>query len=453
MTPRLASRSGQGDWRTSPFSEKSSDDLAAYRGAAAGLNVVLVILESTGAQYLAPYGAPDDPTPTLSRLARDGILFEHAYAVYPESIKGLFATLCGRPPAFDVDAETHAQIAVRAADAAPRGAADIARRSFTRAGSRISAWRPCSSSSDFDTLADAGDIGGNRQSSFGVDEPAAVEHMLKWIDTLPAGQRFFLAYLPVAGHHPYSAPERRSVSAGDRSRRLQELAPLRRRRPRDVSRRTPPARARSADDVRRRRRSRRGVRPARRQLRPLAVHLRREHPRAAGHPPAGGSAADGRGARRPGRERHRRRAHDPGSCSAWRGPPLHEGVSLLRPRERMALFFTDYCAWAGSACAMDAGSSSSRSSRSGPGSTICAAIRARPRIGRRRRRTASMPIASGSRTGRASRREQVTSSPRRLAVGLSEAGLFLERLDDEPVERVEQILAIGVRAGSIARAS
>ena len=34
----------------------------------------------------------------------------------------------------------------------------------------------------FDTLEDAGDIAGNHNSSFGVDEPATVARMLAWID-------------------------------------------------------------------------------------------------------------------------------------------------------------------------------------------------------------------------------------------------------------------------------
>jgi arylsulfatase A-like enzyme len=62
----------------------------------------------------------------------------------------------------------------------------------------------------FDVLEDAGAIGGNVNSSFGVDEPAAVQRILSWVDTLPAGQRFFLTYLPVAGHHPYATPEKGS---------------------------------------------------------------------------------------------------------------------------------------------------------------------------------------------------------------------------------------------------
>jgi arylsulfatase A-like enzyme len=59
----------------------------------------------------------------------------------------------------------------------------------------------------YQTLEDAGDIGGNHNSSFGVDEPATVARMLSWIDALPRGQRFFLTYLPIAGHHPYATPE------------------------------------------------------------------------------------------------------------------------------------------------------------------------------------------------------------------------------------------------------
>jgi arylsulfatase A-like enzyme len=58
----------------------------------------------------------------------------------------------------------------------------------------------------YQTLEDAGDIGGNYNSSFGVDEPSTIARMLAWVDTLPRGQRFFLSYLPIAGHHPYATP-------------------------------------------------------------------------------------------------------------------------------------------------------------------------------------------------------------------------------------------------------
>ena len=56
-------------------------------------------------------------------------------------------------------------------------------------------------------LEDAGAIGGDRQSSFGVDDNTTVRRALEWIDSLPRDQRFFLTYLPIAGHHPYDSPE------------------------------------------------------------------------------------------------------------------------------------------------------------------------------------------------------------------------------------------------------
>jgi arylsulfatase A-like enzyme len=58
--------------------------------------------------------------------------------------------------------------------------------------------------SGFGHLEDAGAIGGNHDSSFGVDEAAAVASVLRWIDGVPRYRRFFASYLPIAGHHPYS---------------------------------------------------------------------------------------------------------------------------------------------------------------------------------------------------------------------------------------------------------
>ncbi|HZU36816.1 MAG TPA: sulfatase-like hydrolase/transferase, partial [Gemmataceae bacterium] len=60
----------------------------------------------------------------------------------------------------------------------------------------------------YDTLEDAGAIGGDRDSSFGIDEPSTVRRILRWIDERPSGQHFLVSYLPIAGHHPYQTPER-----------------------------------------------------------------------------------------------------------------------------------------------------------------------------------------------------------------------------------------------------
>jgi arylsulfatase A-like enzyme len=133
--------------------------------------------------------------PNLSALARSAVVFESAYAVYPESIKGLFSVLCSVYPASKS----------APCDALPQALRDRGYRTALFHSGRFGylGMEDVIRDRGFDTLADAGDIGGNHQSSFGVDEPATVAQILRWIDSRP----FFVAYLPIAGHHPYETPE------------------------------------------------------------------------------------------------------------------------------------------------------------------------------------------------------------------------------------------------------
>src|SRR5262249_11575407 len=55
--PRVEAADVREDWRTGPFGSPHAEDLSRLRGKAAGRNVVVVHLESTGARYLKPYGA------------------------------------------------------------------------------------------------------------------------------------------------------------------------------------------------------------------------------------------------------------------------------------------------------------------------------------------------------------------------------------------------------------
>ena len=205
--PRLAARAAIGDWRRSPFEVRLGEDLSELRGVATDFNVVIIALESAGASYLGLYGAAVDPMPHFTSLAKDGLVFEHAYAVYPESIRGLFATMCSRAPALDTPAETLAQAACAPL---PRQLSAAGYRTGLFHSGRFAylGMDDVVRAQGFDTAEDAGHIGGVIESSFGVDEPSAVTRMLEWIDGLPRGQRFMLTYLPVAGHHPYASPDR-----------------------------------------------------------------------------------------------------------------------------------------------------------------------------------------------------------------------------------------------------
>jgi sulfatase-like protein len=205
--PVYLGQAGIADWRTSPFASANvAEGISRYHGAAAGRNVVLVLLESTASRYLRLYGAAEDPTPNLTRLGAQSLVFDNAYAVYPESIRGLFSVLCSQYPKFGAPPDDY--------PAAP--CTSIAEQ-LRRIGYRTALFhsgrfmylgmKSVVENRGFDTLEDAGDIGGNVNSSFGVDEPSAVKRMLSWVDALPAGKRFFLTYIPVAGHHPYATPD------------------------------------------------------------------------------------------------------------------------------------------------------------------------------------------------------------------------------------------------------
>ena len=71
--PRVAAAEMAGDWTVSPLGGAPGEDLSRLRGRAAGRNVVVVHLESTGARYLKPYGAAEDPMPRLTALSRNAL--------------------------------------------------------------------------------------------------------------------------------------------------------------------------------------------------------------------------------------------------------------------------------------------------------------------------------------------------------------------------------------------
>jgi len=75
----------------------------ARASSAPPLNVVIVLLESTRAISVEPWGSL--PTmPTLAALAKDSLIATRAYTVLPHTSKALIATLCGIDPSHSLDA-------------------------------------------------------------------------------------------------------------------------------------------------------------------------------------------------------------------------------------------------------------------------------------------------------------------------------------------------------------
>lgn len=199
--PRETAAPAAAGWRTSPF-EAPGPSLARFRGSANGLNVLVVILESTAARYLGLYGARKDPMPRLSALGGAALVFDAAYATYPESVKGLYAFLCSRSPSRSV--EMSAAVAARCDPLTKRMTAAGYRTGLFHAGRfAYLGMDAVVAAQQFDDAEDAGSIGGVIRSSFGVDEASTTARMLDWIKR--SDRRFFAVYMPAAGHHPYAS--------------------------------------------------------------------------------------------------------------------------------------------------------------------------------------------------------------------------------------------------------
>jgi len=187
------------------------DEEQAFLQKARGRNLVWIILESTRADVLT---RTPSPMPAVTALARDALVFEDASCAYPESIKGLYAALCGRAPPLLREASTLGAGAVLCQSVA----AELGRAGY-RTGLFHSGWfaylgmEAVVRARGFDVLVDARQIESRVRTSFGVDDDATAQRLLSWLDReglgRPGQTPFFAVFMPIAGHHPYHAPSLR----------------------------------------------------------------------------------------------------------------------------------------------------------------------------------------------------------------------------------------------------
>lgn len=86
----------QGKWLENP-----ADGFERYvpaAGRSKRLNVVLVSIESMGAEFLGSYGHPSGLTPNLDRLSRESLWFSNTFATGNRTVRGLEALTLALPP-------------------------------------------------------------------------------------------------------------------------------------------------------------------------------------------------------------------------------------------------------------------------------------------------------------------------------------------------------------------
>lgn len=167
-------------------------------------NVVLIVLESVGVEYVGAYGSRFEATPNIDRLtAERGVRFDNVYAQAASSCKSLVAlshSVYPRPdwllivrdhPKFDVPGLSQVM--------ATRGY----RTCYAHSG--YWGWQKRDAflkARGVDAVIDAGSHPGQEINSWGIDDRTMYRDVLDWIDQ--DRERPFFAYAyTIETHHPY----------------------------------------------------------------------------------------------------------------------------------------------------------------------------------------------------------------------------------------------------------
>lgn len=170
-------------------------------------SVLLITVDTTRADRLEPYGADDVATPTFARLAREGIVFEHAYAVAPITLVAHTSILTGLyPPEHGVrNNGTHyvpEELETLAERLAERGYRTAAFVSASVLEERYGL------SQGFELYDDDLSAGRERHPRMVPDRPASatVDSAVQWLEGLEPEERFFAWVHFYDPHAVYSPP-------------------------------------------------------------------------------------------------------------------------------------------------------------------------------------------------------------------------------------------------------
>lgn len=170
-------------------------------------SILLVTLDTTRADRLAPYGSEDVATPTLSRLAREGAVFEKAWSVAPITLVAHSTILSGRLPL----AHGVRNNGIHAFGPDVPSLAESLRDAGWRTGAFVSAAVLDSRyglDRGFEVYDDDLSQARERRPRMVPDRPAeaTVASVRGWLDQLEAGERFFAWAHFYDPHAPYSPP-------------------------------------------------------------------------------------------------------------------------------------------------------------------------------------------------------------------------------------------------------
>lgn len=183
---------------TSPLDSLQEDQRAK--------NLIVIVLESVGANYLGLYGAPYDNTPYLeARVARGGMVVEHVYAHAASSPKSLIALSASVIPRVDWKLITRDS---------PDFDVPLLPQVLHERGYRTCylhsgywGWKERDSflrRRGVETILDAANLPAPELFSWGISDDALFQATLRWIDE-DWSRPFHALLWTIETHHPYLA--------------------------------------------------------------------------------------------------------------------------------------------------------------------------------------------------------------------------------------------------------
>jgi len=191
-----------------PVRAASGVDLGRAAADAKELNLLVITLDTTRADRIGAYGYQDIETPTIDRLARDGVLFEQTETAAPLTLPAHCTIFTGRfPPEHGVRDNGGFFLSPQQLTLATY----LKGKGF-RTGAVVAAYvldRKWGLAQGFETYVDDFELSGRGGFGLGdIQRPAndVVDKALPWLEKVK-GQRFFGWLHFYDPHQPYDAPE------------------------------------------------------------------------------------------------------------------------------------------------------------------------------------------------------------------------------------------------------
>lgn len=173
-------------------------------GSSPPKNLVLIVLESVGSEYLNFYGANYETMPKLAALAgRGGLIFDNVYAHCPSSPKGLVALSCSTIPRCDWQLITRDNPEFDVPTLPQALAAAGMRCAYLHSG--YWSWKQRDRflrDRGVQAVIDAASLPAPQVFSWGVADRDLFAAGLRWIDERPQ-EPFHLLLWTIETHHPY----------------------------------------------------------------------------------------------------------------------------------------------------------------------------------------------------------------------------------------------------------